>query len=115
MARRKAFPAPPYHTSIDAAMLKMNAVFDDVENLARTQIPLPYAQIARFVCLLFLVLLPFALVSKLKWFVIPTSFLSSIVYFTIDDCAAEMETPFGEDENDVDFDKLTRRIDKHTA
>ena len=45
------------------------------------------------------VLLPFALVSKLKWFVIPTSFLSSIVYFTIDDCAAEMETPFGEDEN----------------
>jgi hypothetical protein len=54
MARRKAFPAPPYHTSIDAAMLKMNAVFDDVENLARTQIPLPYAQIARFVCLLFL-------------------------------------------------------------
>ena len=100
------------------------------------------------------VLLPFALVSKLKWFVIPTSFLSSIVYFTIDDCAAEMETPFGEDENvraaepregrtrslhlspapplprtslsvmlrgacalaqDVDIDKLTRRIDKHTA
>jgi hypothetical protein len=45
------------------------------------------------------VLLPFALVSKLKWFVIPTSFLSNIVYFTIDDCAAEMETPFGEDEN----------------
>ena len=43
MARRKAFPAPPYHTSIDAAVNKMNAVFDDVETLARTQIPLPYA------------------------------------------------------------------------
>merc|ERR1711988_2070267 len=26
-----------------------------------------------------------------------------------------METPFGPDENDVDVDKLTRRIDKHTA
>ena len=54
MARRKAFLAPPYHTGIDGVVAKMNAVFDDVENLARTQIPLPYAQIARFVSFLFL-------------------------------------------------------------
>jgi len=115
MARRKAFLAPPYHTSCDAALVKMNAVFDDVENLARTQIPLPYAQVGRIACLIFLVVLPFTLASKLKWFVLPTSFLANIVYFTIDECAAEMETPFGPDENDVDVDKLTRRIDKHTA
>jgi len=73
MARRKAFLAPPYHTSCDAALVKMNAVFDDVENLARTQIPLPYAQVGRFVCLIFLVVLPFTLASKLKWFSPPPS------------------------------------------
>ena len=26
-----------------------------------------------------------------------------------------METPFGDDENDIDIDKMLRRIDKHTA
>ena len=45
------------------------------------------------------VVLPFALTSKVKWFVLPTSFLANVVYFTIDECAAEMETPFGPDEN----------------
>ena len=31
------------------------------------------------------------------------------------DVATELEAPFGRDENDVDFEKMLRRIDKHTA
>ena len=30
-------------------------------------------------------------------------------------CASEMELPLGEDSNDVDINKVVRRLDKHTA
>ena len=41
--------------------------------------------------------------------------LANLVYFTVDECAGEMATPFGADANDVDMEKLIRRLDKHSA
>ena len=46
---------------------------------------------------------------------IVVSLTAHIVYFTVDQCASEMETPFGDDMNDIDIDKHIRRIDKHSA
>lgn len=43
------------------------------------------------------------------------SFITNLVYFAIDEVATQLETPFGRDENDIDFDGMLRRIDKHTA
>ena len=63
-------PAANYHTGLNATIAKMNNVFDDVENLAKTIIPLPYAQITRLITVLFLAVLPFQTVRKLKWFAI---------------------------------------------
>jgi len=77
--------------------------------------PLAYAQLTRIVCLVFLVLLPFAANVHIRWFVMLVSFLVNVIYFTVDHCASEMETPFGDNTNDIDFDKHLRRIDKHTA
>ena len=31
------------------------------------------------------------------------------------DVATQLEMPFGRSDNDVDFEKMVRRIDKHTA
>jgi predicted membrane chloride channel (bestrophin family) len=49
------------------------------------------------------------------WGVLIISLSAHIVYFTVDQCASEMETPFGDDMNDIDIDKHIRRIDKHSA
>lgn len=43
------------------------------------------------------------------------STVTNFIYFAIDEVATQLETPFGRDENDIDFDKMLRRIDKHTA
>eukprot|EP00966_Prymnesium_polylepis_P210744 4879742-Prymnesium_polylepis.1 len=99
LARRKAIPAPPYHMALDSCVARMSAVFNDVEVLGTTILPLPYAQVSRFVTLAFLTVLPFALVADLKWLTIPLCFVANIVYFTIDRSAAIMETPFGSDIN----------------
>lgn len=43
------------------------------------------------------------------------AFVTNLVYFAIDEVANQLETPFGRDENDIDFERMLRRIDKHTA
>ena len=43
------------------------------------------------------------------------AFITNLVYFAIDEVATQLETPFGRDENDIDFERMLRRIDKHTA
>jgi len=83
--------------------------------IGKTQMPLPYAQISRFVVFLFLVVIPWAVVRDVKWLSIPLTFLISLIFNTIDFVAAEMEAPFGKDDDDVDMEKAVRRIDKHTA
>lgn len=77
--------------------------------------PLPYAQIVRLVMLVFIMLVPLSLARELDWVVLPVGIITAVVFFTIDECASEMETPFGDDVNDVDMDKILRRIDKHTS
>ena len=65
--------------------------------------------------LIYLVELPLATVLSIGWGVIPLSFFANMVYFLIDMTAAQMEEPFGSDDNDVPIEKMIRRIDKHTA
>lgn len=65
--------------------------------------------------LIYLVELPLATVQAIGWGVVPLCFLANIVYFLIDESSAEMEQPFGPDENDIPIEKMIRRIDKHTA
>eukprot|EP00326_Haptolina_ericina_P032402 CAMPEP_0181246406 /NCGR_PEP_ID=MMETSP1096-20121128/43983_1 /TAXON_ID=156174 ORGANISM="Chrysochromulina ericina, Strain CCMP281" /NCGR_SAMPLE_ID=MMETSP1096 /ASSEMBLY_ACC=CAM_ASM_000453 /LENGTH=463 /DNA_ID=CAMNT_0023343233 /DNA_START=1 /DNA_END=1392 /DNA_ORIENTATION=+ len=113
LARSGLLHPPPYHLACDAAIQRMSNTFDHVEMIGKTQMPLPYAQVCRFTNLLFLLLLPFAVVRDIKWLTIPLSFVANLVYNTIDRVASEMEHPFGSDTNDVDVDKEIRRIDKN--
>lgn len=77
--------------------------------------PSRYAQVIRLVIFAFLLLIPFALVSHVGILVLPLAFLSNVIYFALELCAEEMEYPFGDDNLDVDLEKLVRRADKHLA
>lgn len=101
--------------AIDSAVRDMSEIFEEVEHLGATVMPLPYAQIVRLVVLIFILAVPWALARELDVYVLPVGFITAVVFFTIDECASEMETPFGDDINDVDLDKILRRIDKHTS
>ena len=69
----------------------------------------------RLTVLVFLSVLPFALVPALGMAIIPIAFLSNIIYFSTEPCSEQMEYPFGDDHFDVDCQKIVRRIDKHLA
>ena len=38
-----------------------------------------------------------------------------MVFLAIDEVATQLEAPFGRDGNAIDFERMLRRIDKHTA
>ena len=62
-----------------------------------------------------LIALPVAYVRDLAWGMCPLSLVANLVFFVIDECSGEMELPFGNDENDVEVEKILRRIDKLSA
>ena len=115
LQRRGAYNIPHTFMMVEQAITSMSDAFEELEHLGQTVIPLPYAQLTRLIAWLFLLELPLALVKELHWGVIPLSLAANVVYFLTDECAAEMEVPFGPDENDVPVEKTCRRIDKHTA
>ena len=110
-----AYNVPHTFMAVEAAITECSSLYEEFEHLHNTPIPLPYAQLVRLIALIFLLELPLATVAALSWGVLPLSFTANIVYFLTDACAAEMEQPFGRDANDVQVEKMVRRIDKHTA
>ena len=59
--------------------------------------------------------MPFFTASKLGYCNVFFCFIVNIIYFTLDQCSSLMETPFAKGINSIDFEKMLRRIDKHTA
>ena len=110
-----AYNIPHTFIAVENSITQCSDLYEQFEHLQNTPIPLPYAQLVRLIALIFLLSLPVAMVAKLSWLVLPLSLTANLVYFLTDVCAAEMEAPFGRDPNDVQVEKMVRRIDKHTA
>ena len=115
LMRRGLFLSGDHHILVESEVRELAATFEQIEHLGLTILPLPYAQLTRLVALFFLLLLPLTVPPVLHWGSIPFLFFVNLIYFTADECAAQMETPFGNDTNDIDLEKMIRRIDKHTA
>jgi len=111
----KHFTCPHTYWGIETAITAMSNILEDSEHLATTRLPLPYAQVTRLLTLGFLLVVPFAYTTSLGWAIIPLSLVANLVYFLIDECSGQMETPFETKPNDVELEKTLRRIDKLTA
>ena len=111
----KHYSMPHTFWGIEESITTMSNTFEQAEHLGTSLLPLPYAQLTRFLALIFLVILPVAYARALGLFTIPLSLLANLVFFVIDECSGQMELPFGDDENDVEIEKILRRIDKLSA
>lgn len=113
--QKGAFKTVHYHFQTEACMYAMATAFDDMITMSQTLLPIGYAQVTRFVALVFLTGLPFVMVEDLGFVVLPVCFVTNLIYLMVDQSAAEMENPFGDDHTDIDMRKLVRQTDKHTA
>jgi len=115
LCREGTIPTAPHAASLENSLIKMAEVNEEVELLGLTVLPLPYAQLSRMVCIIFLISVPLSCVGDVGWGCLPISFVANVIFFAMDEVSTKMETPFGDDEDDVDLEKMIRRIDKHTA
>ena len=110
----KHYTCPHTFFAVETNITSMSSTFEEIEHLQTSLLPLPYAQLTRLLALVYLTLQPVAYWNNPYWMV-PLCFLSSLVFFIIDECSGQMEEPFGTDINDVELDKIFRRADKLTA
>ncbi|MCT7949654.1 hypothetical protein NG798_07635 [Ancylothrix sp. C2] len=76
------------------------------ERILRTPMPLAYAIHLKQLLLIYCLLLPFEVVSKLNWWTGPVVGLVTFMLFGIEEIGLEIENPFGLDANDLPLDTI---------
>jgi ion channel-forming bestrophin family protein len=89
-------------------------VFMDVsgacERILRTPIPISYSIFIKQVIIIYLLTMPFSMISSLGYYTVPLVMFTTYVLAGIELLAEEIEDPFGTDPNDLDTDGMARGI-----
>lgn len=81
------------------------------ERILRTPCPPGYVGLLRGVCVVWMLMLPFALVEVLGWIMVPVVSLTSLLVLAIEQLAVQIENPFGEDANDLPLDAFCLTVE----
>lgn len=116
--------------AMDAGLLKETfatvmdeRITDSIENfqaacrLVFVPMPFPYAQVVKFVILLFCGVTPFSIVDTVRWVTPFASFLLAILFLAVEEIGVEIEDPFGRkesDESQPNHGSLKKHPRKHT-
>jgi putative membrane protein len=80
------------------------------ERILRTPIPFAYAVHIKQLLLIYLVTLPFAIVTDMGWVAIPTAAIIAFGMLGIEEAGVEIEDPFGDDPNDLPIETICATI-----
>lgn len=97
---------------IDVELAKLLEVCGACERIARTPIVRSYRVFARQCILLFLLTLPWGIVSDFGWWTIPLTTITAYFMIGMEIVAEHVEEPFGHDEDDLDLEGLCNTIEK---
>ncbi|CAG8433994.1 2569_t:CDS:2 [Diversispora eburnea] len=109
--KKKRIDAP----TCNSLLQNLNVLVDclsNFERILRTPIPLAYSIHLNQVVWIYCLSLPFQLVATTGWATIAVVFFATFVLIGIERIGAEIENPFGLDENDLDLDGFCRIIDE---
>ena len=95
---------------IDVELAKLLEVCGACERIARTPIVRSYRVFTRQCILLFLVTLPWGIISDFGWWTIPLSVITAYFMIGMEVVAEHVEEPFGLDEDDLDLEGLCKTI-----
>ena len=95
---------------IDVELAKFLEVCGGCERIARTPMVRSYRVFARQCILLFLLTLPWGIVSDFHWWTIPLATITAYFMIGMEVVAEHVEEPFGLDEDDLDLNGLCNTI-----
>ncbi|KAG1144885.1 hypothetical protein G6F37_004957 [Rhizopus arrhizus] len=90
----------------------LNDCLAGMERIVNTPIPAVYVIHLKQSLALYLLAIPFTLISELKWWIVPTIILASFTLFGIDAIGAQIENPFGYNNNDLPLNSFCDSLRK---
>ncbi|KAJ9133826.1 Bestrophin/UPF0187 [Pleurostoma richardsiae] len=88
----------------------LNDVLTQTERVLTTPLPIAYAIAISQITWVYVFLLPFQLVSALKWVTIPATIAAGYIILGLLFIGREIENPFGQDVNDLPLDMYCAQI-----
>ncbi|KAJ3292184.1 hypothetical protein HDU79_001692 [Rhizoclosmatium sp. JEL0117] len=91
----------------------LNALSDSIsvfERIRGTPIPIAYELHLKQTLIIYLLSLPFQIVTILKWYTIPATIVASFTMYGIEAIGGEIQNPFGYDPNDLPQDEFCDAI-----
>ncbi|KAK7208563.1 Bestrophin, RFP-TM, chloride channel-domain-containing protein [Myxozyma melibiosi] len=93
----------------------LSEIMTGTERILRTPLPLAYNILCNQLAWIFVLILPFQLVSVLEWVAIPATVVAGYVILGLAAIGLEIENPFGFDANDLDLDRYCQNISVEVA
>ena len=98
-------------TMLDRNLIELSSILGGCERIASTPVPFGYSVMIHRVVYFYCALLPFGLVDAIEWMTPVVSLVMSYSFIALDSMAAELEMPFGRDDNDLALDAISRNIE----
>ncbi|KAL2917811.1 hypothetical protein HK105_202684 [Polyrhizophydium stewartii] len=110
LAKRSDWADVPTTNAMQTAITGLVDCLSNLERIGSSPIPLAYSIHLKQTLNLYLLSLPFQLVSSMGWTTIPVVFVASFTLLGIESIGTEIENPFGYDPNDIKLDRLCRLL-----
>jgi putative membrane protein len=110
---------PIFQVQSLTSITTMNDILTGCDRVLNTPLPLAYSIAISQITWVYILALPFQLIQKLQWKVIPATLVAAYIMLSIITIGREIENPFGDDVNDLPLeaycDQITQDIDIITS
>jgi putative membrane protein len=98
-------------TAIDRNLVELSNILGGCERIAATPVPFGYSVMIHRVVYFYCALLPFGLVDAIEWMTPAVALVMAYSFIALDSLAAELEMPFGRNENGLALDAISLNIE----
>jgi len=101
---------PIYQTQAANAIAALNDCLTGTDRILNTPLPVAYSIAISQITWVYVLLLPFQLLSTLGWITIPATVFAAYIILAIAHIGCEIENPFGDDVNDLPLDAFCQQL-----
>ena len=96
---------------LDAEAREFLEICGGCERIVKTPLTRSYRVFLRQGIWLYLLILPWGIITSLDFWSIPLTIVQAYLFVAIDEIARAIENPFGDDDDDLDLDAICRTIE----
>lgn len=109
--KNKTFDSGVHLGTVMSSLTSLNEVLAGTERVLNTPLPVAYSIAISQITWVYVIALPFQLISELGWITIPGTIVGAYIILGIAAIGREIENPFGYDVNDLPLDDFCNQLE----